>query len=129
MAWLACHRADGAAGRGCGGRAGAGPPTAPGRCRRNAADRGAVHLELGVVPWRSGSEALVELDRLGVAEVAGVVVAAVAEVDPAHERDVVVGTVVAPDHEQLLVVAARRGVRARRAGSRRRPRFTVLASA
>ena len=37
---------------------------------------------------------------------AGVVVATVAEVDPAHERDVVVGTVVAPDHEQLLVVAA-----------------------
>ena len=54
-------------------------------------DRGPVHLELGVVPRGTRAEARVELDRLRVAAVAGVVVAAVAEVDPADERDVVVG--------------------------------------
>ena len=50
-----------------------------------------VHLELRVVPRWTVAVARVELDRLRVAAVAGVVVAAVAEVDPADERDVVVG--------------------------------------
>ena len=92
-------------------------------------DRRAVHLELHVVPRRARAVACVELDRLRVAAVAGVVVAAVAEVDAADERHVVVGPSGAADHEQLLVVAARRGAPARRAAPRRRPRLTSFVSA
>ena len=68
-------------------------------------DRGAVELGLHVVPGRPVAVDVVEVDRLRVAEVAGVVVAAVAEVDAADERDVVVGAVAPPGDDELLVVA------------------------
>ena len=70
------------------------------------ADRRPVHLELDVVPRRSWSVPRIELDRLLVATVPGVVAAAVAQVDPADEGDVVIGPIRMADHEQLLVMAA-----------------------
>ena len=66
---------------------------------------GALDLRLHVVPRRVRTERVVELDRLGIALVAGVVVATVREIDAADEGDVVVAPAAAPDHEQLLVMA------------------------
>jgi hypothetical protein len=64
-----------------------------------------VHLELHVVPRRRGTVAIVERDRLRIAAVARVVVTPVTQVDPAREREVVVG--VRPvEHDELLVVAS-----------------------
>ena len=48
---------------------------------------------------------VVEVGGLRVAAVVGVVAAAVAQVDPADERDVVAGVVAAADDDELLVVA------------------------
>jgi hypothetical protein len=62
---------------------------------------------LQVVPGRAVAVALVHGHRLGVAEVALVVAAAVAQVDPADEGDVVVLAVGVADQDQLLVLAAR----------------------
>ena len=73
---------------------------------RKIADGGTVHLELDVVPRRSRAVPRIELDRLLVAAVLGVVAATVAQVDPADEGDVVVGPIRMADHEQLLVMAA-----------------------
>ena len=65
------------------------PPLAEGV--GEVADCGTVQLELHVVPRRTVAVAVVDLDDLGVTEVTGVVMATVAEVDAADERDVVVG--------------------------------------
>src|ERR1041385_334510 len=77
-------------------------PERVGECRNCRAP----DLGLDVVPGRTVPIGAGELDRLRVAQMAGVVMASVAQVDPAQERDVVVRSMVAPSDEQLLVVAA-----------------------
>ena len=58
------------------------------------------------MPRRSWPVAGVKLDGLRITPMAFVVTAAVAQIDAANERHVIVGRVGTPDHEQLLVVAA-----------------------
>jgi hypothetical protein len=67
----------------------------------------AAHLQLGVVPSGTGAKARVELDRLGITQMALVVAAAVAQVDPADEGHVVVLAPAVAQHHQLLVLGAR----------------------
>ena len=69
------------------------------------ADRRPAYLELDVVPRWPWSVAGIEIDRLLVTTVCGVVATAVAQVEPADESDVVVRSIRMPDDEQLLVVA------------------------
>jgi hypothetical protein len=57
---------------------------------RNVADRRSPDFELNVVPRRSIAVPGVEVDCLRVTLVPGVVVSAVAEVDPTDEGNVVV---------------------------------------
>ena len=71
---------------------------------RQVADGRAADLQLHVVPGRVRAVALVHRHRLGVAQVALVVAAPVAQVDAAHEGDVVLGPGASEQH-QLLVVA------------------------
>jgi hypothetical protein len=70
------------------------------------ADYRASHLELYVVPRRSWAVAGRDIDSLEVAGVARIVVATVAQVDPARVRDVTIGSFSASDDYQLLMVAA-----------------------
>ena len=85
-------------------RRGIGP--ALGERVRHVVDGRSVQLELQVVPRRPCAVVLVvELHGLRIAEVPGVVTSAMAEVDPADERDVG-GGIGAPHDDELLVVAA-----------------------
>ena len=71
------------------GRAASGRPSARERSSATSATAGPAQLELDVVPRRSSvRSAVIERDRLRVAEVARVVVAAVTQVDATDERDV-----------------------------------------
>ena len=74
---------------------------------RQVPDGRAADLQLHVVPGRAVAVAPVHRHRLGVAQVALVVAAPVAQVDPAHEGDVLVLPVGVADQDQLLVLAAR----------------------
>jgi hypothetical protein len=65
-----------------------------------------AHLGLDVVPGRAGAVDPGELHHLRVAGMRGVVVAAVAEVDAAHERDVTGRASGVAQHDQFLVVTA-----------------------
>ena len=67
---------------------------------------GPAHLGLDVMPRRPRPVAAGEIHHLRVAVVLGVVAPAVAQVDPAYERDVAAGGTRMPDHHQLLVMAA-----------------------
>jgi hypothetical protein len=69
-------------------------------------DGRAAHFELDVVPRRPLAVGVRHRKRLGVAEVAGVVAAGVAEVDAARERDVAPRVVRMAQHHELLVVGA-----------------------
>src|SRR5205085_940680 len=62
-------------------------------------------LGLYVVPWWAVAVAVVELDHLRVAEMASVVVAAMAQIDAADEGDVVVGVVSPASDDELLMMA------------------------
>ena len=73
---------------------------------RDVADGRSPELNLNVVPGRSVTVPGVEIDRLRVAFVTGVVPAAVAQVDPADEGDVVVGPRRATDDDELLMMAS-----------------------
>jgi hypothetical protein len=81
------------------------PPLPEGE--RQVADGRAAHLQLHVVPWRVAAVAFVHRHRLRVAQVALVVPAPVAEVDPTHEGDVLVLPAEMADQDQLLVLASR----------------------
>ena len=70
---------------------------------------GAAHLSLDVVPGRPRAVAAGKLHHLRVARVAGVVVAAVAEVDAADERHIAAGRAGGPDHDEFLMAAAPAG--------------------
>src|SRR5206468_3012251 len=70
------------------------------------ANRWAAHLELHVVPRRSGAVTVVELDRLGIACVSRVVVASVTQIDTALERNVVARSGAVSNDDQFLMVAA-----------------------
>jgi hypothetical protein len=69
-------------------------------------DGRAADLRLHIVPRRPGPVASVQQRHLRVAEVALVVAAAVAEVDPAGEGHVVVEPAGVAQHHQLLVLGA-----------------------
>ena len=64
----------------------------------------AADLQRDVVPGRTGPVAPIHRRLLRIAQMARVVAAAVAQVDPADERDVRGRIVAMPDDEQLLVV-------------------------
>jgi hypothetical protein len=66
----------------------------------------AAQLQLEVVPGRPAAIARVDADRVGVAEMPGVVTTAPGQVDATDEGDAAVGVVGAVDDQQLLVVAA-----------------------
>ena len=91
--------------QGCGGRGGRVLPALP-EGDRQVTHGQAADLQLRVVPGRVGAVALVHRHRLGIAQVALVVAAPVAQVDAAHEGDVVVLPVGVADQDQLLVLAA-----------------------
>ena len=89
---------------------------------RHVVDGRSVQLELQVVPRRPFAVVLVvELHGLRIAEVPGVVAPAVAEVDPADERDVG-GGIGAPRRRRASGGGCRRGGPAGRAAPGRRPR-------
>jgi hypothetical protein len=66
----------------------------------------AAQLQLEVVPGRPPAVAGVDPDRVGVAEMPGVITTAAGQVDAADEGDAGLGIVGAVDDQQLLVVAA-----------------------
>jgi hypothetical protein len=69
-------------------------------------DDRAAQLQLEVVPGRPSAVAGVDPDRVGVAEMPGVVTTAAGQVDATDEGDAAVRIVGAMDDQQLLVVAA-----------------------
>src|SRR5918994_962205 len=73
---------------------------------RDVADRRSPELKLNIVPGRSVPVPGVEIDRLRVAFVTGVIPAAVAQVDPADEGDVLVRSRRATDDDELLMMAS-----------------------
>jgi hypothetical protein len=66
----------------------------------------ALQLQLQVVPGRPAAIPRVDPDRIGVAEMLGVITAAAGQVNAADEGDAADGVVRAVDDQELLVVAA-----------------------
>jgi hypothetical protein len=72
----------------------------------DVANRRSAYLEVNAVPRRSITVSGFEIDRLRVAFVTAVVVAAMTQVDPADERHVVIRSGSVAHHDELLVMAS-----------------------
>jgi len=72
----------------------------------DVANRRSAYLEVNAVPRRSITVSGFEIDRLRVAFVTAVVVAAMTQVDPADERHVVVRSGSVAHNDELLVMAS-----------------------
>jgi hypothetical protein len=70
------------------------------------ADRGSTHLQLHVVPRRTRSVARGDRHCLHVTGMSGVVGTSMTQIDAACVGDVVIGSLGAPDDDQLLMVTA-----------------------